>query len=259
MRFGNPMIRRMVKKSESGEYVSDGNTATYKGVYLKSALYAVLTILAAVGTELSMLWALSNGKIEQVMVTVGIATAISFVPLLVIALVIVFVPSTVKVLGCIYALLQGALLGCVALFVDLFYPGIALAAFLATAIVFIVALVVNSTLKVRVSSNFVRGLMVALFSLIAVQLVMFVLSLFGLFDYTAYLWIQLGISALCIVWATVMLFWDLQNIDYIVQVGADKKFEWNVAFSLVTTLIYLYVEILELLLRLAMIFSKNRN
>ncbi len=56
-----------------------------------------------------------------------------------------------------------------------------------------------------------------------------------------------------------MLFWDLQNIDYIVQSGADKKYEWNVAFSLVTTLIYMYVEILELLVRIMALFSRNKN
>lgn len=250
------MIRRMASRAVGGE---TENAATYKGVYLKAALYAMLTIVAAVATEFLMLHAIASGYIDQALVVVGIATAVCFIPLIVIALVIAFVPSTAKVLGCIYALLQGGLLGLVALFVDMLYPGIAFAAFLATAIVFLISIVVNSVLKVRVSSKFARGLMVALFSLIAVELIMWVLSLFGVFDYTAYVWVQLGISALCVVWATFMLFWDLQNIDYIVQVGADKKYEWNVAFSLVTTLIYMYVEILELLLRIVALFSRNKN
>ena len=166
-------------------------------------------------------------------------------------------PSTAKVLGCIYAVIQGGLLGLLATFVDMFYPGIAFAAFIGTAIVFLVALVVNSVFKVRISSRFVRGLMVALLSLVVVQLIMFVISLFGVFNYTQYMWLQIAISSLCIIWATVMLFWDLSNIDYIVQTGADKRYEWNVAFSLVTTLIYLYVEILELLVRFAALFSRR--
>ena len=101
--------------------------------------------------------------------------------------------------------------------------------------------------------------MIAFFSILAVQLVMFILSLTGIFNYTAYLWIQLIASALCIIWATVMLTWDLQNIDYLVQSGADKKYEWNLAFSLVTTLVYLYLEILELLLRLVALFGNKKN
>ncbi|MDE7379873.1 MAG: Bax inhibitor-1/YccA family protein [Clostridia bacterium] len=258
VRLGNPALRRMVSNSERYEAI-DSPAATYKGVYLKAALYAALTIIAAVATEFILLWSFANGYIEQALIIIGIAFAACGIPTLVIALVIAFVPSTAKVLGCIYAVLQGGSLGVLALFVDIFFPGIAFAAFLGTALVFLVAIVVNSVFKVRISSRFVRGLMVALFCLLAVQLVMWVLSLFTGFDYTTYMWIQIVISSLCIIWATVMIFWDLQNVDYLVQSGADKKYEWNVAFSLVTTLIYLYVEILELLVRIAALFSNNRR
>lgn len=257
MRLGNPAVRRYARKAERGELEVFEKRATYGGVYLKAALYAALTIIAAVLTELLVLHFIATGNADA-LIGLGIATFACAVPMIVISLVIVFVPSTVKVLGCIYAIMQGGLLGLLATFVDMFFPGIALAAFLGTAIVFLVAIIVNSVFKVRISSRFVRGLMVALISLIVVQLFMFMLSLFGVFSYVQYMWVQIAISSLCIIWATVMLFWDLSNIDYIVQVGADKKYEWNVAFSLVTTLIYLYVEILELLLRLAALFSRNK-
>lgn len=257
MRLGNPAVRRYAKKAENGQLEAYGARATYGGVYLKAALYAALTIVAAVLTELLILHFISTGN-GNALISVGIATAACVVPLLIISLVIVFVPSTVKVLGCIYAVIQGGLLGLLATLVDMFFPGIAFAAFLGTAIVFLVAIVVNAVFKVRISSKFVRGIMVALFSLIAVELIMWILSLFGVFSFTQYMWVQIAISALCIIWATVMLFWDLSSIDYIVQTGADKSYEWNVAFSLVTTLIYLYVEILELLVRLAALFSNRR-
>lgn len=256
MRLGNPILRSYTRRAESGSFAGYDGRATYKGVYLKAALYAAITIIAAVATEFLMLNFISTGN-AGALATIGIAASLCFVPLLIISFVIVFVPSTAKVLGFIYAALQGGLLGLLSTFADLYYPGIALAAFLGTAVVFLVALVVNSVCKVRISSGFVRGLMVALISLVTVQLLMYVISLFGVFSYTQYLWVQIGISSLCIVWATVMLFWDLNNIDFIVQAGADKKFEWNVAFSLVTTLIYMYVEILELLIRLAAMFSRN--
>lgn len=257
MRMGNPALRQYVKKAENGQLQAVDKTATYGGVYLKAALYAGLTIIAAILTELLVLHFIATGNVDA-LVAVGIATLACFVPMLIISLVITFVPSTCKVLGFIYAALQGGLLGLLATFVDMFYPGIALAAFLGTAIVFLAAIVVNNVFKVRISSNFVRGLMVAFVSLLVVELIMFLLSFTGIFSYVQFIWIQLAASALCIIWATVMLFWDLSNIDYIVQSGADKKYEWNVAFSLVTTLIYLYIEILELLLRLAALFSSRK-
>lgn len=106
-----------------------------------------------------------------------------------------------------------------------------------------------------------RGLMVAFFSLVIVELVMWMLTAFNVINYASSTlwWIQLAISAVCVIWATIMLTWDLQNIDILVQSGADKKYEWNVAFSLVTTLVYLYLEILELLLRLVMLFGNKKN
>lgn len=257
MRLGNPAVRRFAKKAENGELEAFDRRATYGGVYIKAALYAGLTIIAAVLTELLVLHFIGTGNADA-LIALGIATVACLVPMLIISLVIAFVPSTCKVLGFIYAAIQGGLLGLLATFVDMFYPGIALAAFLGTAIVFLVAIVVNSVFKVRISSKFVRGLMVAFLSLIVVQFVMFLLSFAGIFSYTQYMWVQIAISALCIIWATVMLFWDLSNIDYVVQTGADKKYEWNVAFSLVTTLIYMYVEILELLVRIAALFSRNK-
>ena len=52
---------------------------------------------------------------------------------------------------------------------------------------------------------------------------------------------------------------DLQSAEAIVAGGVDKSYEWNVSFAIVTTLIYIYVEILELLVRLAAIFGRNKD
>lgn len=232
--------------------------ATYGGIYLKAALFALITIVAAIATEVGVLYALGTGNYEALLY-VGIAALASALPLLIIALIITFVPSTVKVLGVIYAAIQGALLGLFATLIDMFFPGIAFAALLATVVVFLVSLLVNKIFRIRISSGFMRGLMIAFFSLLAIELVMGLLSLVGVFNAAAYFWVQFIVCALSIVWATLMLFWDLQNIEYMVQTGADKKYEWSVAFSLVTTLIYLYIEILELFVRLAAIFGNNRR
>lgn len=259
MRIGNPSLRRWVSKSKRGELGAEIEPATYKGVYGKAALFGALTIVSAIAVDLAIMWAISSGLIVEALLAVGIATAAVGIPMIIISLVIAFVPSTAKVLGIIYSILQGGLLGLLALFVDIFYPGIALAALIGTSIVFIVSIAVNRLFEVKISSRFMRGLMIAFFSILLVQLVMWALSFTGLFDYTAYLWVQLVASGLCIIWATIMLTWDLQNIDYLVQSGADRKYEWNVAFSLVTTLVYLYVEILELLIRLVALFGNRKN
>lgn len=260
MRIGNPSLRRWVSKSQRGE-LETIEPATYKGVYGKSAIFGLLTLIAAVATEFIVLQ-MFQSDIVSALVGVSIGTAVCAIVALVISIVIVFAPSTVKVLGMIYSVLQGGLLGCLALLVDIFaVPGISLAALLGTSIVFLISLAVNKLFKVKISSKFMRGAMVVFFSLIVVELIMWLLTSTSVISYASstLFWIQLAISAVCVIWATIMLMWDLQSIDYLVQSGADKKYEWNVAFSLVTTLIYLYVEILELLLRLVALFGNKKK
>lgn len=260
MRMGNPSVRRWVSKSQHGETGVEIQPATYKGVYGKAALFAFITIITAIVAELAV-YTMMKENLVSALVWVVISMVACAVPLVIMSLVIAFVPSSVKVLGIIYSILQGGLLGCMALFVDIFYPGISIAALLGTAIVFLISLAVNKLLEVRISNKFIRGCMVVFFSLIVVELFMLMFTSLGLFSYDgmAMWWIQTAISAICIIWATIMLVWDLQNIDCLVQSGADKKYEWNFAFSLVTTLVYLYVEILELLLRLIILFNSKRN
>ncbi len=261
MRMGNPSVRRWVTKSQQGDMGAEIQPATYKGVYGKAALFAFITIITAIVAELAV-FTMMKADLEGTLLWVGIATVVCAVPLLIMSFIIAFVPSTVKVLGIIYSVLQGGLLGCFALFVDILaVPGISIAALIGTAIVFLISLAVNKLLEVRISSKFMRGCMVVFFSIIVVELIMWLLTAVGLFSYesTTIWWIQTAISAICVIWAAIMLTWDLQNIDYLVQSGADKKYEWNFAFSLVTTLVYLYVEILELLLRLVVLFGNKKN
>lgn len=258
MRMGNPSVRRWVSKSQCG-VGAEVERATYKGVYGKAAIFGLLTLLAAIATEITVVKVLAESLVEA-LIGIIIGTVVCGIALLIISIVIAFVPSAVKALGMIYCVLQGGLLGCLSLIVDCFVsPGISIAALMGTAIVFLVSLAVNKLFKVKISSKFVRGLMIAFFSILLVQLVMWIMSLVGLFDYVAYLWIQVAVSTLCIIWATIMLTWDLQSIDYIVETGADKKYEWNVSFALVTTIIYLYIEILELLVRLVALFGNKKR
>ena len=58
-----------------------------------------------------------------------------------------------------------------------------------------------------------------------------------------------GIGALCLVA-------DFDFIERGVQMGAPKQLEWRAAFGLMVTLIWLYLEILELLAKIA-IYSRR--
>ena len=163
------------------------------------------------------------------------------------------------VCGILYTALQGLLLGALVCVVDIFMPGLALVAVLGTLIVFVVALLLNKVLEVRISSKVMRGVIIAFISLLLVSAVAGVIYAFNSSFFGAYWWIEIIVSAVCIILATIMLMSDLQSAEAMVTGGIDKRYEWNVAFAIVTTLIYIYLEILELLVRIAAIFGRNKN
>ena len=103
MRMGNPSVRRLIAKTNRGEMSIEIQPATYKGVYGKATLFAFLTIICAVVTELVVLpWALKSDPIGA-LTAVGIAAAVCTLPLIVMSIVIAFAPTTAKVLGIIYS------------------------------------------------------------------------------------------------------------------------------------------------------------
>lgn len=256
MSFGNPSVKRWANRAQQGEIGVQTSPASYKGVYSKTALYILLTVACAVAVELLCTLSLVKGD-ESTLALLLSGTIGAAILLLVVALVTTFVPSSVKVLGWLYMALQGAFLGLMGALVDLYYPGVAFAAFLGTAIVFALCLAVNKLKIFKLGHKFLKGLLAAFVGIVIVQVVMVILVACGVFT-QAYDYIQLAVSAVCVVWATAVMLWDLQCIDTCVEKGVDKRWEWNLAFSLSTALIYLYIEILEVILRLLMIFGSRK-
>ncbi len=61
----------------------------------------------------------------------------------------------------------------------------------------------------------------------------------------------IGISIAVIAFAAMSLILDLERIEQGAEMGLSKNMEWYCAFGLLTTMIWLYVEILKLLSRFA--------
>ena len=106
-----------------------------------------------------------------------------------------------------------------------------------------------------------RVLTLSLLCFVLVELIMLPIMLFTQVEgmYTALIWIQAIATFICIIFASITIIYDLQSIDYMVQGGADRKYEWPVAFSLTTSLVYLYLQILQLLMRFLALFSSKKK
>jgi uncharacterized YccA/Bax inhibitor family protein len=162
-------------------------------------------------------------------------------------------PRRAALLGVLYALLQGFCLGAISAAFDAQTDGIVAAAVLCTVGVFVVALFLYVTRIIRPTQRLAFGVAAGLGGLLLFYLFVWVLAIFDasfLYSDQFRTW-GIVISILAIILAALSLTLDFGSIEAGVEVGAPKYLEWYCAFSLMVTLIWLYITILRLLAFLA--------
>ncbi len=166
----------------------------------------------------------------------------------VLAIVTAFKPKLAIVTGPLYALTQGAAIGSVSRFYETQFEGIVTQALLATAAVFFVMLVLFVTGTIKVTERF-RGVVIG--STLAIALLYFGSFIMALFGWSSPVYgsgpVGIGFSLFVIVIASLNLMLDFDMIVRGIDARAPKYLEWFAAFSLMVTIVWLYVEILRLL------------
>lgn len=171
----------------------------------------------------------------------------------VLALIISFAPKSAPFLAPIYAVAEGLFLGALSANYESLYYGITLQAALLTMCVFLGMLLAYKTGLIKASPGFRRGIIAATAGVALVYLLSFVLGLFGvtvpyLHDSTP---IGIGISIVIIIIAALNFVLDFNFIEEGAHQGAPKYMEWYGSFGLLVTLVWLYIEIIRLLAKLA--------
>lgn len=168
---------------------------------------------------------------------------------LVLGLVISFKQIMNPALILAYCVAEGVFLGGLTGMFEQWYPGIAIQAVLATVGVFVGMLVVYRTGAIRVTPKFQRWLAAALVG--AVVLMLFNLVYWLITGEASLLRdggpMAIGFSLLMIGIAAFTLLSDFDLAEQAIRRGAPKKFAWGIAFGLVVSLVWLYIEILRLL------------
>lgn len=242
MRFNNNnIVYNKGLKTLENEQVTE--VATYKGVSQKIFIY--LFFLLA-GVAISIFLIINQPALLFIML------GISIVGTLITGFLALISVKMVKTAGIIYCVLEGILLGTISLFAETIIPGVAFAAILATLSVLMIVSTLYTTGIVKVNRTFVRFLSIFSFSALLLWIILLLISLvaptfFNIFGNTNTGLIVL-ISTVFIFLATLYLFWDLEKIRNIVEGGHPKQMEWFGAFGLIFTLIWLYVQILRILL-----------
>ncbi|MCU0263518.1 MAG: Bax inhibitor-1/YccA family protein [Candidatus Nanopelagicales bacterium] len=159
----------------------------------------------------------------------------------------------------VYAAVQGVFLGGISYIYDQWaqgsgYEGLVSQAIMGTLVAFVVMLALYRSRLVKVDSRFKRIMMVAMASYLVIALMSFVSALFGVgggfgFYGVGPLGILLAVAGVGLASFSLML--DFDSIERGVKMGLPERESWRMAFGLLVTLIWLYLEILRLLALLA--------
>lgn len=171
---------------------------------------------------------------------------------LVIALVTVFFKKFSPYTAPFYAVIEGVLLGIISLMAEMRFPGIVMQAVGLTMGVFFSLLIAYKSRMIKATENFKLGVAAATGGIFVIYLVSFVLGFFGMnipYIHESGL-IGIGFSLFVVVIAALNLVLDFDFIEQGAASGAPKYMEWYSAFGLLVTLIWLYIEILNLLMKL---------
>ena len=168
------------------------------------------------------------------------------------AIAVHFKPMWAKVLGPIYALGYGYFLGIISRAYESYQHGIVLQAVGATIAVFAAMLFLYRTQIIKVTDRFRRIVVGATMGLMAFYFISFMIYLVtgrgggGSFLNSTSLF-SIGFSIFAAGLAAMMLAVDFDFIEKGARAGLPKGMEWYAAFGLVTTIVWLYLELLRLI------------
>ncbi len=239
MATANPAMNEAVYQ-RAGRAFAASSVMTLQGTVLKTAGLLVVLIVVAAYTWTQ---AISGSPLTYGLLMGGSIGGF------VVALLTIFVPKVSPFTAPIYAALEGLVLGAISAAFEARYPGIAIKAVGLSIGVLAMMLFVYGTGIIRVTQKFRIGIVAATGAICLVYLVDIVASFFGTrlpFIHESGL-LGIGFSLFVVVIAALNLVLDFDFIERGVQLQAPKYMEWYGGFSLLVTLVWMYLEILRLL------------
>ena len=223
-----------------------GERATMDDVIMKTGLTLAMVVLgAAVGWYMPIL--MYVGMLAGLIL--GIVNAMKSKP----------VPALVL----LYGLAEGLFLGGLSGLLNVRYPGIALQAVLATVAVFGVMLFLFANGKVRATPKLNKIFFAATLGLLGYYLLSMGVGLFTGMSFNSFVLpgtnmpLGLIIGLLGVALATYSLLIDFTTTAEAIEAGVPQLESWRLAYALTASLVWLYVEILRVLMYLYSMFSDD--
>ena len=237
----NPVFsQNMVER----ERILDSEPMTINGAINKSfILFALLMSTSLVVWDLFF-----KGYMDKVAIlgfTGFVVSIISFI-------VIMFNRKALAIAAPIYAASEGLLLGAISAMIEARYSGIAIQAISLTFMCLFSMLFLYRIGAIKCTEKFRSVIFISTLSICGIYLINLIGSFFGLqvpqiFTSSA---IGIGFSLLVVGIASLNLIIDFDFIERGAQNMLSKNYEWYGAFGLMVTLVWLYIEIFNLLSKL---------
>ena len=217
-----------------------------------NAITATLGVIIVVGfavamTPLALGLVAGEAGLQAGLALAGVATLVGVIGGLVASLVNIFKkqPSTIAVL--VYAVFEGLFLGGISGTMEYIYPGIALQAVIGTLAVAGTVLVLFHLGILRTSPALTKIFLVAMVAYLifgVVNIGYLLLTGTSLREGV----VGLIIGGLAVVMASYSLVMDFEDVQRSAQAGVPRKYAWRLAFGIAVTMVWLYVEVLRILM-----------
>ena len=238
MRSANPALNNNTFRNT--RRVSGEQAMSIDGTVNKTALSLLLVMTSAIYTwnnpevGLALFWPVTIFTFVLLMITI-------------------FNKKSAPITVPLYCLAEGLVLGGISAYANALYPGIANQAIALTFGILAALLFLYKSRLIAATENFKLGVFSATFGILIIYVLNLILSLFGV----SFMGPLFGngltgilFSLFVIGIASLNLVLDFDFIEIGAEQGAPKYMEWYAAFGLMITLIWLYIEILNLLMKL---------
>lgn len=248
MRFasGNPALSEEKFAKQSTAEVTDPMT-------VKGAVNKAFTLFLCVVLPALFVWNTYNFEAQVEGMSFHPLTWVGAIGGFILALVTIFMPKYSGYTAPLYAVLEGLFLGGLSGAVEMIFPGIVVQAIFLTMGILLTMLGLYRGGLIKATEKFRTGVMAATGAVAFVYLISWIMSMFG--GNIPYIHeggiIGIGFSLVVIVIASLNLILDFDMIEKGAEHKAPKYMEWYAAFGLMVTLIWLYVEVLKLLMKLS--------
>ncbi|NLL69312.1 MAG: Bax inhibitor-1/YccA family protein [Acholeplasmataceae bacterium] len=245
----NPVFKNLEKRADA----SVVQAATLTGISLKTIILLVFAFGSAIASVIFGLRAVTipgEGVVFQVESWLLAVLGISFFTSFISVMIANFFPRVAMPFSILYAVGQGAFLGVITAIINAFIPGAAVTALIGVGSIFLVMLVLYTSRAFRVTNKFRKVMFASLIGILLASLVSMVLSLFKIVIIQSYP-IAIILTILLIIFGAFMLMLDFDYAERITQHGFPKQYEWIAALGLMVTLVWIYVQVLRLIVLVA--------